>query len=99
MTTKEYSIVSREAFQIYACNHEINAEEYILNLDGYSYDMMNLLDYLVGNTDRHWRNWGFLVDNSTNQPVRLYPLMDFNQFFHAYENLEVQTARRLFQKS
>ena len=55
-------------------------EEYILKLDGYSYDMMNLLDYLVGNADRHWGNWGFLVDNRTNQPVRLHPLMDFNQF-------------------
>ena len=26
--------------------------------------MMNILDYLVGNTDRHWENWGLLVDNA-----------------------------------
>ena len=28
--------------------------------------MMNILDYLVGNTDRHWENWGLLVDNETS---------------------------------
>ena len=47
--------------------------------------MMNLLDYLIGNTDRHWGNWGFLVDNRTNQPVRLFDLMDLNQTFLAYD--------------
>ena len=50
--------------------------------------MMNILDYLVGNTDRHWGNWGFLVDNSSNLPVSLHPLMDFNQSFQAYDTPE-----------
>ena len=87
-TSKKYSIVSREQFEIYAVNQEINPLDYILKLDNYSYYMMNILDYLVGNTDRHWGNWGFLVDNATNQPIRLHPLMDFNQAFHRYDNLE-----------
>ncbi len=88
MTSKEYSIVSREAFEIYALNHEIDALSYILKLDGYSYYMMNILDYLTGNTDRHWGNWGLLVDNRNHKPVSLHPLMDFNQAFHAYDTLE-----------
>lgn len=88
MTSKRYSIVSREAFEIYAVNHEIDALEYILDLDRYSYHMMNILDYLVGNTDRHWGNWGFLVDNETNRPVSLHPLMDFNQAFRSYDTVE-----------
>ena len=50
--------------------------------------MMNIIDYLVGNTDRHWGNWGFLVDNRTNKPLRLFPLMDFNKAFQAYDTLE-----------
>ena len=62
--------------------------EYISQLDGYSYYMMNIIDYLVGNTDRHWGNWGLLVDNSTNQPIRLYDLMDFNKTFQIYDTLE-----------
>ena len=59
--------------------------DFVLKLDAYSYYMMNLLDYLTGNTDRHWGNWGFLVDNRTNQPVRLFDLMDLNQTFLAYD--------------
>lgn len=88
MTSKRYSIVSREAFEIYAVNHEMDALEYIFDLDRYSYHMMNILDYLVGNTDRHWGNWGFLVDNETNRPVSLHPLMDFNQAFRSYDTVE-----------
>lgn len=29
--------------------------------------MMNIVDYLIGNTDRHWGNWGFLVNNANNK--------------------------------
>jgi len=87
-TSKEYSIASKEAFDIYAVNHDIDPIEYILSLDAYSYYMMNILDYLTGNTDRHWGNWGFLIDNQTNIPISLHPLMDFNQSFTAYDSIE-----------
>lgn len=88
MTNQKYSIVSREAFEIYAQNHELDAMNEILELDAYSYYMMNILDYLIGNTDRHWGNWGLLIDNETNLPVSLHPLMDLNQSFRAYDTLE-----------
>lgn len=88
MSSLRYSLVSRKAFEIYAQNHEINALDHILELDGYSYHMMNILDYLVGNTDRHWGNWGLLVDNQTNRPVRLHDLMDFNRAFSSYDTIE-----------
>lgn len=87
-TSKEYSIISKEAFDIYAVNHDIDPIKYILSLDAYSYYMMNILDYLTGNTDRHWGNWGFLIDNQTNTPISLHPLMDFNQAFTAYDSME-----------
>ncbi len=88
MTSKRYSIVSREAFEIYAVNEGIDPAAYILELDSHSYYMMNILDYLVGNTDRHWGNWGFLVDNETNRPISLHPLMDFNQAFQSYDHAD-----------
>lgn len=51
-----------------------------------NYYTMNLADYLVGNTDRHWQNWGFLFDR---EGIRGYaPLMDFN---HAFEG-EMETG-------
>jgi len=88
ITSPDFSLVTWEAFSIYAINHDINAGEYLLDLDAYSYYMMNILDYLTGNTDRHWANWGFLIDNRTNRPIRLYDLMDFNHTFEAYEGLD-----------
>lgn len=88
ITSPDYSIVPMEYFEIYCMNHEIDKMQFILKLDAYSYYMMNIMDYLIGNTDRHWGNWGLLVDNKTNRPVRLYDLMDFNKAFHAYDTIE-----------
>ena len=50
--------------------------------------MMNIIDYLIGNTDRHWGNWGFWVINRENRLGKLYPLMDFNRAFHSYDTLD-----------
>lgn len=83
MTSLRYGMISREAFEIYAANQEIDVMSYVLALDAYSFYMMNILDYLVGNTDRHWGNWGFLFDNETGEILRLHDLMDFNQVFSA----------------
>ena len=64
---------------------------------------MNIIDYLIGNTDRHWGNWGVWVDNSTNKIIGLHPLMDFNKAFTSYDTLEgaiCQTSTaRLSQKA
>ncbi len=96
ITSKEYSIVSIEAFEIYAANHGRNTKKYILSLDKHNYYMMNIVDYLIGNTDRHWGNWGVLVRNSNNKPVRLYDLMDFNQAFNSYDNLDGSNCQTMF---
>ena len=60
--------------------------------------MMNIVDYLVGNTDRHWGNWGVFVRNSNNKPVCLHPLMDFNQAFRAYNSLDGANCQTCFHK-
>jgi hypothetical protein len=88
IASPDVSLVSREAYDVYAANQEIDPQERILKLDARGYYMMNILDYLVGNIDRHWGNWGLLIDNATNRPLRLYDLMDFNQSFKAYDTME-----------
>ena len=40
---------------------------------------MAVADYVTANTDRHFENWGFLVDNSTNEISAFSPLFDLNQ--------------------
>ena len=61
ITSEDASLVSMEAVDVYCVNHELDRDAFVLKKDAYAYHMMNLIDYLVGNTDRHWGNWGFLV--------------------------------------
>lgn len=88
ITSPEKSIVSYEFVDVYCTNRDIDKLDFVLKKDPYSYYMMNILDYLVGNTDRHWGNWGFYVDNDTNKLQGLYPMMDFNKAFSAYDTLD-----------
>ena len=88
VTSKKYSMVSKMAFDIYACNHDLNTLDICKKIDPITYYGMNILDYLTGNTDRHPENWGFLVDNSNNECISLYPLMDFNRCFLEYDDLD-----------
>lgn len=88
ITSKEYSIVSKMAFDIYACNHDLDTVKVCKEIDPETYYGMNILDYLTGNTDRHPENWGFLVNNRNNEYICLYPVMDFNQCFLSYNNID-----------
>jgi len=96
ITSKQYSIVSRMAFEIYAANHNLNVLEECIRLDKETYYGMNILDYLVGNTDRHPENWGFWVDNRTNMYLSLYPIMDFNQSFGSYDTLDGANCQTVY---
>lgn len=83
-----YSMATRASFDIFAVNHDLDPIQEIMKLDAHGYHMMNILDYLVGNTDRHWENWGVLLDNRSGRMLRLYDLMDFNQAFNSYDTEE-----------
>jgi len=88
ITSLQYSIVPMEYIEIYCINHNINRDKFIRKVAYFDFCMMNIVDYLIGNTDRHWGNWGFLIDNKTNKPIGLYPLMDFNKAFNAYTTID-----------
>ena len=88
MTSRKESIVSAEYVEIYAANHGKTLEEIVRKQDLYGFHMMNIVDYLVGNTDRHRGNWGFRVNNTDNRLGKLHPLMDFNRAFRSYDTME-----------
>lgn len=96
ITSQRYSIVSKMAFEIYAQNHDLNVLEECVRIDKETYYGMNILDYLVGNIDRHPENWGVLVDNQTNEYVCLYPIMDFNQSFGSYDTIEGANCQTVY---
>lgn len=53
--------------------------DYLKNFGGDYYDRfadMLVFDALICNTDRHYSNFGLLVDNKTNKPVAFAPIFD-----------------------
>lgn len=102
ITSEDRSIVPFEYVAVYCENRNRDKYDFVLKKDKYSYYMMNIIDYLTGNTDRHWGNWGFFAENSTNKLTGLYPLMDFNRAFTSYDSLEGSicqtTARKMTQQ-
>ena len=98
ITSKEFSMVSKMAFDIYAINHDVDTIDICKKIDPNTYYGMNILDYLTGNTDRHPENWGFLVDNSNNKYISLYPLMDFNQCFFSYDSIDGANCQTVKEK-
>ena len=96
ITSKERSMISKFAFDIYAVNNDMNTIEVCTHLDPITFFGMNILDYLTGNTDRHPENWGFWIDNATNEYISLYPIMDFNQCFLAYDTIDGANCQTLY---
>lgn len=88
ITSKGKSIVFVGDMVAYFSRENTNPWKLAYENDPYGLYMMNIIDYLVGNTDRHMRNWGFWVDNESNTPQKLFPLMDFNRCFQSYDSIE-----------
>lgn len=76
-TSKEYSfmpvgrIVTKGGFEAVRDFYKSMGEDYVNALN----DMI-VLDAIICNTDRHFGNFGFLVDNKTNKIVASAPLFD-----------------------
>lgn len=76
-TSKEYSfmpvgrIVTKGGFEAVREFYKSMGEEYVKALNE-----MIVLDAIICNTDRHFGNFGFLVDNKTNKIVAPSPLFD-----------------------
>ncbi|WP_310603293.1 HipA family kinase [Anaerosporobacter sp.] len=81
MTNEQYSIVDAESFMIWCENHDKDFYHEILRIDSFGYYSMNIIDYLIGNSDRHLSNWGLYRDNYNGSFTKLHPLFDHNRAF------------------
>ena len=55
---------------------------------------MNLADYLIGNSDEHSMNWGFLY-NDDMEILSINPLMDYDHAFESQITSDCLPARYL----
>ena len=78
-TSKDINLVKAEWFAIKCMNNDESIADYIYRFQE-QFDKMNLADYLIGNTDEHSQNWGFLYDENLNI-LSLNPPMDYDHAF------------------
>ena len=100
-TSKEHGLLTISEYLSSLPNREIHELNDLLDLlvPVLTDDMITqlttqfVLDWLVENEDRHFNNWGFLIDNATNQIISTAPIYDngrslfWNKSIHELENL------------
>ena len=77
-TNDRVNYICAQYFAIWCMNHDKDILDYLSE----QFDRMILADYLVGNSDEHPRNWGFLYDNNM-AIISMAPLMDYDHTFVA----------------
>ena len=86
MTDEQTSMVPFRHFQEWCYHQKKNPIEEVKRIDADGYYKMNVMTYLIGNSDNHDGNWGFYRDNETGKLTTLHPLFDFNYAFDNYSS-------------
>lgn len=81
LSTEDYCIVSAEDIYSYCSQNNIDYESFIMQQDADAINKMNIIDYLISNSDRHGLNWGFYMSNATGHLLGCHPLFDHNRAF------------------
>ncbi|MEG0692913.1 MAG: hypothetical protein RR444_07510 [Oscillospiraceae bacterium] len=84
MTNEDLSIVPYRHLKKMFKNQGLAPIDEIKKIDQEGYYKMNVMTYLIGDSDKHDGNWGLLRDNDTGNFIRLHPLFDFNCAFENY---------------
>jgi len=94
VTSQEFNFVTAADADI-ECANEGTSHRGLANIYNDYYDAMILADYLVGNSDRHSKNWGYTYNPDNMEVFGLFPLFDFDYAFTARED-ETCLPERMF---
>lgn len=75
------SIVPAEEFCSYCNRIGLDFEETAKTIDPEMFYKTCIVDYLISNSDRHMRNWGFFMDNENGNLNCIHPVFDHNNAF------------------
>lgn len=92
-TSQDINFARAGYVDIWCMNHDIEFSDLLIKHKR-QFDMMNLADYLVGNSDEHPDNWGIVYDNDMNI-LDVSPIMDFDHAFEASDDVICQPAAYL----
>ncbi|MCI8643125.1 MAG: hypothetical protein HFG79_06545 [Lachnospiraceae bacterium] len=83
MTDDRVSLIDARDFYSYCRNNSLDEKQTVFGIDADMMYKMGIVDYIIGNSDRHDGNWGFLYDSDTMQILGCHPLYDHNNAFNA----------------
>lgn len=89
-TTKHLCFARAGYMGIWCMNHDSEIADLVFKYKK-QFDLMNIADYLVGNSDKHSENWGFLYSDDF-EIVGISPIMDFDHAFEAGPSFLCQPA-------
>lgn len=81
-TDKNIHMAKADYYSIYLMNKDLDFGVDLQTIYKEALNKMVLADYLVGNIDRHARNWGVIYDSEMNVKS-LSPIYDFDHAFEA----------------
>ena len=83
-----YSFIHAEEIYQYCAHNQLNFQDFILEIAKEDVLKMCIIDYIIGNPDRHLRNWGFIQDDSTGNLIGLAPLFDHDRSFEETDEMK-----------
>lgn len=84
MTNNKLSIIDARELYEYCSSNGYNFDKIAYSIDGDTIYKMGIVDYIIGNSDRHKGNWGFYYDSQSMRIMGCHPLYDHNNSFNAY---------------
>lgn len=81
ITNEDIGIVRFSEFRNYCIRYHKDPIEEVKKIDAENYYKMNIIMYLIGNSDNHDQNWGFYRDMNTGELLRVHPIFDLNCSF------------------
>lgn len=85
LTNNSRSIVPAYEVEAWCNRNNKNFIEFCKEIDKENFMKMQIVDYLLSNSDRHSGNWGFFVDNQTGKLLGIHDLFDHNNSFDEHE--------------
>ena len=79
LTNENISLCTWEDFRVYQAYHDIDEFDALKPWMKHVHQM-NVADYILGNSDRHEGNWGFLIDNETGEKSFTWPIFLIGKF-------------------
>lgn len=83
-----YSFIHAEEVYQYCTHNQLTFQDFILEIAKEDILKMCIIDYIIGNPDRHLRNWGFIQDDSTGNLIGLAPLFDHDRSFEETDEMK-----------